>query len=86
MSDTDFDPRDKRAVSLSYDWMGLRYHVWIANAPYFGWSIMCDYGKPENEYVVTSPHTVEQSIVQIQRYFQYDYPGTNFSVEEWEEV
>lgn len=45
-----------RATRISYNWSSFgRYSVWIAQAPYFGWSIMTDYGKPDQECVVTSP-------------------------------
>jgi hypothetical protein len=75
-----------RARRIAYDWGDFgRYTVWVANAPYFGWSVMTDYGSPGDECVVTSPHTEDKALEALQRYYQYDTPGMNFKVEEWVE-
>jgi len=79
-----------RATRLSYDWSQFgRYTVWIAEASFFGWSVMTDYGKPGQECVVTSPRTRDNCIAALADYVRnYGNPqwGNNLAVEEWETV
>lgn len=79
-----------RATRLSYNWSHFgRYTVWIAEAPYFGWSIMEDYGKPGQECVVTSPRNREDCISALADYVRsYGVPGFGYDlcIEEWETV
>ncbi|MDH6625786.1 hypothetical protein M2271_003597 [Streptomyces sp. LBL] len=79
-----------RATRLSYDWSHFgRYSVWIAEASFFGWSVMTDYGKPSQECVVTSPRTRDNCIAALADYVRnYGDPrwGNNLAVEEWEPV
>ena len=63
---------------ISYNWRRpdnqiYRYSVWIACVPYFGWSIVADYGKPGDECVVTSPHTREACIEHLERMYIDSY-------------
>lgn len=79
-----------RATRLSYNWSSRgRYSVWIAEAPFFGWSVMTDYGKPGQGSVVTSPRTREGCIKALAGYI-YDYGdprwGHDLTVDEWEHV
>jgi hypothetical protein len=79
-----------RATRLSYDWHHWgRYSVWMAEASFFGWSVMTDYGKPGQENVVTSPRTREGCIKALAGYVRnYGDPrwGHALTVDEWEEV
>lgn len=79
-----------RATRLSYNWSHFgRYSVWIAEAPHFGWSIMTDYGKPGQEYVVTSPRNREDCISALADYVRdYGVPGFGYDlrIDEWETV
>lgn len=79
-----------RATRVSYNWSHFgRYTVWIAEVPFFGWSVVTDYGKPGVESVVTSPRTRENCIAALADYVRnYGDPrwGHNLAVEEWETV
>ncbi|MFJ9213055.1 hypothetical protein [Streptomyces sp. NPDC102264] len=79
-----------RATRLSYDWSRFgRYSVWVAEVPFFGWSVVSDYGKPGTESVVTSLRTREGCIAALAGYVRnYGDPrwGHNLTINEWEEV
>jgi len=75
-----------RATGVSYDWMGLRYSVWIAEVAHFGWSIVTDYGRPGEESVVTCPRTRDNCIAAMADYV-HDYGfGYGHLVDSWEVV
>lgn len=57
-----------RATRITYPWMGRTYTVWIDEAPFFGWSVMSDYGRPGDECVVTSPYNREDCVSALTPY------------------
>jgi hypothetical protein len=71
-----------RATRITYPWMGKTYTVWIGEAPFFGWSVLADYGRPGDECVVTSPHNREDCISALAPYME-DYGAVAV---EWEFV
>ncbi|MCX4912885.1 hypothetical protein [Streptomyces sp. NBC_00687] len=75
-----------RVLRFSHDWMNLRYAEWIEDAPYFGWSVMADYGDPANHCVVTSPHTRDAAADALTAFLAPGraYGGDNLTVDEWE--
>jgi len=78
-----------RATRVSYNWMGKRYRVWIAEAAFFGWSIMTDYGNAGDECVVTSPRDRDGCIEALAKYVQnYSDPrwGHELTIDSWEVV
>lgn len=60
-----------RATCVTYPWMGKTYSVWIGEAPFFGWSILSDDGRPGQENVITSPHNREDCISALVSFMDY---------------
>ena len=77
-----------RALRISYDWPfnSGRYTDWIAEAPFFGWSVMSDYGNPGDECVITSPRTRDAAAAALTDYITPGrlHGGGNLTVDEWE--
>ena len=77
-----------QALAVSYDWPygNGRYRHWIEERSEFGWSLICDYGKPEHGgSVVTRRDTFEECAAEMTSYI---YPGRlwggdNLTVDAW---
>ncbi|MFF0183480.1 hypothetical protein [Streptomyces sp. NPDC005244] len=75
-----------RVLRFSFDWMNLRYAEWIEDAPFFGWSLMSDYGNPDDHCVVSRADSRLMAAERLTAFLAPGraYGGDNLTVDEWE--
>lgn len=75
-----------RVLRFSYDWMNLRYVEWIEDAPGWGWTLMNNYGNPDDHCVVSRADSRAMAADHLTAFLapNRSYGGDNLTVDEWE--
>lgn len=77
-----------RALRFSYDWPynSGRYTEWIEEVPQWGWSLMSDYGNPDDHCIVSRADSRAMAAEHLTAFLAPGraYGGDNLTVDEWE--